>query len=155
MFRTQVIENKKNIEERASIAKELKKCEARLRQETKKNTFMNDELKKKETLIVRAIAARKFMHESFQQERVKSNDIEDRMKNRDLDWQEMLSVVTGRDKEIEHLHEDLRRSNQRIDELEQQKAFMMKKFVQITGKPSDVLLESQQTKPTTLSVSEH
>merc|ERR1712224_244117 len=155
MFRTQVQENKKNIEDRAAIAKDLKKLQGMLKQERQKNTFMNDELKKKETLIVRAIAARKSMHESFLAERDKSGQIEDRMKQRDCDWQEMLSVIQGRDSEIEHLHEDLRRASHRIDELEQQKAFMMKKFVSITGRPSDVLLESQKTVLTTNPESGH
>lgn len=155
MFRTQVQENKKNIEDRAAIAKDLKKLQGMLKQERQKNTFMNDELKKKETLIVRAIAARKSMHESFLAERDKSGQIEDRMKQRDCDWQEMLSVIQGRDSEIEHLHEDLRRASHRIDELEQQKAFMMKKFSQITGRHSDVLLESQKTVLTTLPESIH
>jgi hypothetical protein len=155
MFRTQVQENKKNIEDRAAIAKDLKKLQGLLKQERQKNTFMNDELKKKETLIVRAIAARKSMHESFLAERQKSSEIEERMKQRDRDWQEMLSVIAGRDAEIEHLHEDLRRANHRTDELEQQKAFMMKKFVQKTGQASDVLLESQKTVLTTLPESTH
>jgi len=155
MFRTQVQENKKNIEDRAAIAKDLKKLQGLLKQEKQKNNFMQDELKKKETLIVRAIAARKAMHESFLAEREKSGEIEERMKQRDRDWQEMMSVIQGRDSEIEHLHEDLRRANHRVDELEQQKAFMMKKFVQITGRPSDVLLESQKTVLTTNPESGH
>eukprot|EP00746_Dinoflagellata_sp_MGD_P162437 gnl/MRDRNA2_/MRDRNA2_89994_c0_seq1.p1 gnl/MRDRNA2_/MRDRNA2_89994_c0~~gnl/MRDRNA2_/MRDRNA2_89994_c0_seq1.p1 ORF type:complete len:577 (-),score=156.73 gnl/MRDRNA2_/MRDRNA2_89994_c0_seq1:156-1886(-) len=155
MFRTQVQENKKNIEDRAAIAKDLKKLQGLLKQERQKNTFMNDELKKKETLIVRAIAARKSMHESFLAEREKSGEIEESMKQRDRDWQEMLSVISGRDAEIEHLHEDLRRANHRVDELEQQKAFMMKKFVQKTGQASDVLLESQKTVLTTMPESTH
>merc|ERR1719428_2234148 len=46
MFRTQVQENKKNIEDRTAIAKDLKKLQGMLKQERQKNTFMNDELKK-------------------------------------------------------------------------------------------------------------
>merc|ERR1712100_531062 len=103
MFRTQVSENQKNLDERDAIAKERLHLQTLLRKEKQKNSFMKDELKKKETLILRAMAARQQMHEAYlaEKERVKEADVR-MLKNEDTQ-QEIRSVVAGRDSEIRRL----------------------------------------------------
>merc|ERR1719453_696342 len=62
------------------------------------------------------------------------------VKNEDTQ-QEIRSVVAGRDSEIRRLKADLMRFGGRIDELEQQKAFMFRKFKEVTGQRADALLD--------------
>lgn len=97
------------------------------------------------------MAARKSIHEAYLEQKERIVEIEGEMKKCEADRQEMLKVVQGKDSEIKHLNEDLRRTNQRIDELEQQKKFCMTEFKKITGKPLNMLLEQFKADPTTPS----
>merc|ERR1712050_774382 len=114
-------ENRSNIEARDEISKELSKVQRQLKNERLKNQFKEDELQKKETLYLRTMAARKSIHESYLEQKAQITEVQEKMRKRDEDWQEMLKVVSGRDNEIKSLKDDLRRAHQRIDELEQQK----------------------------------
>merc|ERR1719378_1434290 len=107
-----------------------------------------DELQKKETLYLRTMAARKSIHEAYLEQKAQITEVEDRMRQRDMDWQEMLKVIQGRDSEIKNLKDDLGRCNQRIDELEQQKKMCMTEFKRVTGKPVNMLLEQFKAEPT-------
>lgn len=148
MFREQVKDNRTNIERHEEISKELTKVQRQLKNERLKNQFKEDELQKKETLYLRTMAARKSIHEHYLEQKAKITEVEEKMRSREADWQEMLKVVQGRDSEIKHLKEDLRRANQRMDELEQQKKMCMKEFKRITGKPCNMLLEQFKAEPT-------
>jgi len=133
MFRTQAVENKKNIEEVADKNNELVKLSRQLKSEKLKHQFKEEELQKKETLYLRTMAARKSMHESYLEQKARIKDMEEKMAKREADWQEMLKVLEGRDSDIKQLKQDLRRSHHRIDELEQQKKMCMQEFKRITG----------------------
>jgi len=148
MFREQVKDNRANIEKHEEISKELAKIHKQLKNERLKNQFKEDELQKKETLYLRTMAARKSIHESYLEQKAQITEVEEKMKKRDEDWQEMLKVVQGRDSEIKHLKEELCRTHQRIDELEQQKKMCMTEFKRITGKPWNMLLEQFKADPT-------
>jgi hypothetical protein len=152
MFREQVKDNKTNIEKHEDISKELTRITKQLKNERLKNQFKEDELAKKETLYLRTMAARKSIHEAYLEQKAKITEMEDKMRGRDEDWQEMLKVVQGRDSEIKHLKEDLQRTNQRIDELEQQKKMCMIEFNRLTGKPWNMLLEQFKTAGTSPSL---
>merc|ERR1719217_302394 len=110
--------------------------------------FKEDELQKKETLYLRTMAARQSMHEAYLEQKAKITEIEQQMKKREAEWQEMLSVIEGRDNEIKKLKEDLRRANLRIDEMEQQKKMCMTEFKKQTGKTFDALLHQFKATPT-------
>jgi len=148
MFREQMKDNRVNVEKHEEISKELAKIHKALKNERLKNQFKEDELQKKETLYVRTMAARKSIHEAYLEQKSQITEVEDKMKKREEDWQEMLKVVQGRDSEIKHLKEDLLRAHQRIDELEQQKKMCMTEFKRITGKPVNMLLEQFKAEPT-------
>lgn len=148
MFREQVKDNRSNIEKHEDISKELAKIHKQLKQERLKNQFKEDELQKKETLYLRTMAARKSIHESYLEQKEKITEVEEKMKRRDEDWQEMLKVIQGRDSEIKHLQDDLKKSSERCDELEQQKKMCMTEFKRITGKPVNMLLEQFKPEPT-------
>merc|ERR1712139_181028 len=130
------------------ISNELAKLGKQLKNERLKNQFKEDELQKKETLYLRTMAARKSIHEAYLEQKAQITEVEEKMKKRDDDWQEMLKVVQLRDSEIKHLKEDLLRAHQRIDELEQQKKMCMTEFKRITGKPVNMLLEQFKAEPT-------
>lgn len=147
MFREQVKDNRKNIDERDGISKELTRIHRQLKSERLKNQFKEDELQKKETLYLRTMAARKYIHECYLEQKAKITEVEEKMAKREADWQEMLVVVQGRDSEIKHLKEDLRRAHQRIDELEQQKKMCMQEFKRTTGKPYNMLIEQFKAEP--------
>jgi len=147
MFREQVKDNRENVEKHEEKEKELTKITKQLKNERLKNQFKEDELQKKETLYLRTMAARKCIHEAYLEQKTKIIEIEEKMRKREDDWQEMLKVVQGRDSEIKHLNEDLKRTNQRIDELEQQKKMCMTEFKRITGKPWNMLLEQFKAEP--------
>jgi len=148
MFKEQMKDNRDNVEKHDEISKELAKIHKNLKNERLKNQFKEDELQKKETLYVRTMAARKAIHEAYLEQKSKITEVEDKMKKREEDWQEMLKVVQGRDSEIKHLKEDQLRTHQRIDELEQQKKMCMKEFKRLTGKPVNMLLEQFKAEPT-------
>merc|ERR1719491_906499 len=148
MFREQVKDNRSNIEKHEEMSKELAKIHKQLKNERLKNQFKEDELQKKETLYLRTMAARKSIHEAYLEQKAEITEVQEKMRKRDEDWQEMLKVVSGRDNEIKNLKEDLRRAQQRIDELEQQKKACMTEFKRITGKPWNMLLEQFKAEPT-------
>lgn len=147
MFREQVKDNRVNIDKHEEKERELTKITKQLKNERLKNQFKEDELQKKETLYLRTMAARKSIHEAYLEQKTKITEIEDKMRKCEEDWQEMRKVVQGRDSEIKHLKEDLKRANQRIDELEQQKKMCMTEFKRITGKPWNMLLEQFKADP--------
>jgi len=151
MFKEQMKENHANVDKHETMSKELAKIHKHLKNERLKNEFKEDELQKKETLYVRTMAARKSIHEAYLEQKAQITEVEEKMKSREDDWQEMLKVVQGRDSEIKHLKEDLLRSHQRIDELEQQKKMCMTEFKRLTGKPVNMLLEQFKAEPTTPS----
>jgi chromosome segregation ATPase len=148
MFREQVKDNRESIHKHEEMSKELAKIKKELKNEKLKNQFKEDELQKKETLYLRTMAARKSIHEAYLEQKTGITEVQEKMKKREEDWQEMLKVVNGRDNEIKNLQEDLRRAHQRIDELEQQKKLCMTEFKRITGKPWNMLLEQFKAEPT-------
>jgi chromosome segregation ATPase len=148
MFREQVKDNRDNIEQCNDISKELTKVQKQLKNERVKGQCKDDELAKKETLYLRTMAARKSIHEAYLEQKAQITEVEEKMAKRDADFQEMLKVVNGRDCEIRHLKEDLCRSHQRIDELEQQKKMCMTEFTRITGRPVNMLLDQFKAVPT-------
>jgi len=148
MFREQVKDNSANVDRHEAISKELARISKQLQNERLKNKFKEDELQKKETLYLRTMAARKSIHEAYLEQKAQITEVEEKMKKREDDSQEMLKVLQGRDSEIRHLKEDLCRTHQRIDELEQQKKMCMTEFKRVTGKPVNMLLEQFKAVPT-------
>lgn len=120
LFRKQVEENKKSASEHCEHTQELCGLQEDLKQARSEIQRKEAELQKKETLYLRTMAARKAIHESFLHDKAKITAAEDNMRRREFEWEEMLKVLNGRDSEINHLKEYLRRTSQRIDELEQQ-----------------------------------
>lgn len=151
MFREQVKDNHENIEKHADKERELTRITKQLKTERMKRQLQEEELAKKEKLYLRTMAARKSIHEAYLAQKEKIVEIEGQMKKCEDDRQEMMKVVQGKDSEIKHLNEDLRRTNQRIDELEQQKKFCMTEFKKHSGKPLNMLLEQFKADPTTPS----
>merc|ERR1712066_532165 len=90
MFREQVTDNRVNIERHEEMSKELSRTHKQLKNERLKNQFKEDELQKKETLYLRTMAARKSIHESYLEQKTKITEMEDKMRSREEDWQEML-----------------------------------------------------------------
>merc|ERR1712216_885916 len=77
-----------------------------------------------------------------------------KMVDKEEEIKEIHNVVQGRDAEIKRLRKDLVRFGARVDELEQQKAFLFTKFKEATGQRPDTLLQ-QFKKKDTLGTSEH
>merc|ERR1712232_413719 len=148
MFQIQVQENRKNVAERNEISQELSKVHRQLKSERLKSQFKEDELKKKEELYLRTIAARKTMHESYLDLKRQITEVEDKMQKREDEWQVMLKVKEGRESEIIELKATMLRASQRIDELEQQKKVIMEAFRKETGKSCNALLENFKALPT-------
>merc|ERR1712060_816924 len=94
------------------------------------------------------MAARKSIHETHLEQKAKILHVENNMRQKEADWQEMLKVVEGRDSEIKQLNDDLDRARQRIDELQMQKAMCMEEYRKITGRPCNLLIRHFQAKPT-------
>lgn len=141
MFRTQVQENSRSLEERDGIAKDLKNLQRLLRHERQKNQFMKDELKKKETLILRAMAARQSMHDDYTSEKNRIRDANEKMAQNEAEKDDIKKEIKSRDLEIKRLKQEMMRFRNRTDELEQQKAYMFKKFKESTGQQAGVLLD--------------
>mmetsp|Transcript_8584 Transcript_8584/g.18734 ORF Transcript_8584/g.18734 Transcript_8584/m.18734 type:complete len:563 (+) Transcript_8584:256-1944(+) len=140
MFRTQVQENQHHMEEREDISKKLKEAKRLLARERTQAQLRQEELQKKETLYLRAMAARRSIHESYIEQKQQITEVEDRMREQSDKMQEMLRVVEGRDLEIKQLNNDLLHASQRIDELESQKKMCMAELRK-TGKSFNALLE--------------
>jgi len=147
MFRLQVNENRKTIEEREEIARELTKVHRTLKGEKLKSQFKGDELQKKETLYQRTLDARRLTHESYLEQKAKIKEAEERMREREAEHQARLAEVADRDAEIARLREELQSAHREIDELEQQKKYCMAQFKFHTGKPYSTLLEQFKAKP--------
>ncbi|CAK0892533.1 unnamed protein product, partial [Prorocentrum cordatum] len=77
-------------------------------------------LQKTETLYLRTMAARKSIHDSYLEQEGEIRAAERRIQEHEADRQELLQVLEGRDSEIVQLTEDLRRSRQRMGELQSQ-----------------------------------
>merc|ERR1719262_1537808 len=141
MFRTQVAENSKSLEERDGIAKELRSLTRALKNEKQKNRFNQEELKKKETLILRAMAARQSMHDDYKNEKGRIAEANAKMDQNEAEKDEIKKEIKSRDLEIKRLKQEMMRFRNRTDELEQQKAYMFKKFKELTGQQAGVLLD--------------
>merc|ERR1712048_1191372 len=148
MFQIQVKENTKNVSERNNISQELSKVHQQLKRERFQSQFKEDELQKKETLYLRTMAARKSIHESYLEQKAKITEVEAKMAKRAENWQEMLKVLEGKDSDIRQLKADMKRSTQRIDELEQQKKIILEEFRKATGRSCNALLEGFKVQPT-------
>lgn len=147
MFRKQVQENRANLEERDRMEEANKKLKGLLKEERTKSEFQEHELLKKETLHMRTVAARKSILEKYHEQKSKIIEVDEMMRSRDADWQEMLTLMQGRDDEIKNLREDVRLANQRIDELEAQKKLCLAEFKKATGRSFNSLLEHFKAPP--------
>merc|ERR1712151_354274 len=147
MFKLQVEDNRKTLDERDEISKELNKVHRSLKSERLKNQFKEDEFKKKESLYERTVEARKATHESYLQQKTKIVEVEERMRTREQEWEEKLKEVEKKDAEIAALTEELWNEHQEIDELEQQKKLCMQEFKAATGRPYSMLLEQFKVAP--------
>merc|ERR1712139_393563 len=118
MFRTQVQENSRSLEERDATAKDLKNLQRLLKHERQKNQFMRDELKKKETLILRAMAARQSMHDDYRNEKGRIKEAQEKMQQNEAEKDEIKKEIKSRDMEIKRLKQEMMRFRNRTDELE-------------------------------------
>eukprot|EP00929_Paragymnodinium_shiwhaense_P102655 TRINITY_DN65869_c0_g1_i1.p1 TRINITY_DN65869_c0_g1~~TRINITY_DN65869_c0_g1_i1.p1 ORF type:complete len:570 (-),score=199.52 TRINITY_DN65869_c0_g1_i1:152-1861(-) len=141
MFQIQVNENKNNVSQRDEISQELSRVQRQLKSEKTRSEFKQEELQKKETLYLRTMAARKSIHESYLEQKQRITEVEEKMRKHEVDRQELLRVVEGKDSEIKELQNDLRRASQRIDELEQQKKAILEEYKNATGKSCNALLQ--------------
>eukprot|EP00927_Polykrikos_kofoidii_P033712 TRINITY_DN28539_c0_g1_i1.p1 TRINITY_DN28539_c0_g1~~TRINITY_DN28539_c0_g1_i1.p1 ORF type:complete len:557 (-),score=142.29 TRINITY_DN28539_c0_g1_i1:77-1726(-) len=119
MFQIQSQQNNRNVDDRNEISQELSKVHRLLNSERAKMQAKQEEVRKKETLYLRTMAARKSIHESYLERKAHIQDVEEKMQRLEVDRQELIKVVEGRDSEIKQLRTDLRRAAQRIEELEQ------------------------------------
>merc|ERR1711920_640536 len=142
VFKQQVQENRKTLEERDERSKDLMKIHKQLKVEKQKNLQKEDELQRKETLYLRTMAARKSIHEAYLKQKDQIVAAEEQMQKREADWQEMLKVLEGRDSEIRQLQRDLRRARDRKEELKKQKQMCVEEFVRVTGRPANALLQT-------------
>eukprot|EP00913_Durusdinium_trenchii_P031011 g29044.t1 len=120
-FRRQVQETERILAEKDDICKELERAKRQLQTEKEKNDSKEVELQKKETLYLRTMAARKSIQDSFNEQREQIAEVEQSMEQMELDRQELLKVIQGKDGHIRELEEDLRRAKKRIAEMEQQR----------------------------------
>ncbi|CAK0892532.1 unnamed protein product, partial [Prorocentrum cordatum] len=120
MFQLQTQENKKILEEIREVESEVKKVTSQLVGEQLKNKHKEQRLQKTETLYLRTMAARKSIHDSYLEQEGEIRAAERRIQEHEADRQELLQVLEGRDSEIVQLTEDLRRSRQRMGELQSQ-----------------------------------
>merc|ERR1712087_195380 len=108
MFKLQVEDNRKTLDERDEISKELNKVHRSLKSERLKNQFKEDEFKKKESLYERTVEARKATHTLYLDQKAKITEVEEKMRLREIEWQEKLKEVERKDAEIEAFREELR-----------------------------------------------
>lgn len=141
MFRLQVQDNQKITEERDEKARELARVSRVLRSEKLKNQLKDVELGKKETLYLRTQEARQATQESYKEGKTLIKEAEDRMRQKEVEWQQTKQEVEHRSMKIFSLKEDMRRVTTTVDELEQQKKELMKEFKAATGRPYAMLLE--------------
>eukprot|EP00435_Cladocopium_sp_Y103_P056102 s1132_g18.t2 len=117
-----------------------------LQTEKEKNEIKEVELQKKETLYLRTMAARKSIQDSFNEQREQIAKVEASMERMEVDRQELLKVIQGKDGHIRELEEDLRRAKKRIAEMEQQRDMALQEFRDETGRILD--LSSFKVAPT-------
>eukprot|EP00440_Ansanella_granifera_P047158 gb/GFBE01051073.1/.p1 GENE.gb/GFBE01051073.1/~~gb/GFBE01051073.1/.p1 ORF type:complete len:570 (+),score=186.46 gb/GFBE01051073.1/:1-1710(+) len=137
-FQRQVQETKRISAEKEDISRELSRVNKQLNVEKQKNSVKEAELQKKETLYLRTMAARRCIQDSFNEQRERIAKVEEAMTKRELDRQELLKVIEAKDCEIKELEEDLRRAQQRIEELVEQRAMCQEEFKAQTGRILDV-----------------
>ncbi|CAL1145856.1 unnamed protein product [Cladocopium goreaui] len=145
-FRRQVQETERIIAEKENISKELERAKRQLQTEKEKNEIKEVELQKKETLYLRTMAARKSIQDSFNEQREQIAKVEASMERMEVDRQELLKVIQGKDGHIRELEEDLRRAKKRIAEMEQQRDMALQEFRDETGRILD--LSSFKVAPT-------
>lgn len=145
-FRRQVQETERIIAETENISKELERAKRQLQTEKEKNEIKEVELQKKETLYLRTMAARKSIQDSFNEQREQIAKVEASMERMEVDRQELLKVIQGKDGHIRELEEDLRRAKKRIAEMEQQRDMALQEFRDETGRILD--LSSFKVAPT-------
>ncbi|CAE7355725.1 PPR4 [Symbiodinium microadriaticum] len=92
-----------------------------LQVEKEKNTVKEVELQKVETMYLRTMAARRSIQDSFNEQRDRIVKVEASMAQREVQRQELLRVIEGKDGHIRELEEDLRRARKRIEEMEVQR----------------------------------
>ncbi|CAE7619535.1 bath-42, partial [Symbiodinium sp. CCMP2456] len=109
VFRKQVQETERVLEDRDKIGKDLEKAKRQLQVEKEKNTVKEVELQKVETMYLRTMAARRSIQDSFNEQRDRIVKVEASMAQREVQRQELLRVIEGKDGHIRELEEDLRR----------------------------------------------
>merc|ERR550534_2036262 len=148
MFRKQVDLATLQTSHSQHLEKEVKRKADQLKMEQRKNQFMQAELSKKETLIIRAMAARHEMKDCYLQEKEKTKNKEEAVADSEVAVNEMKAFVEAQTMQNDLLHQDLRRTVSRIDELEQQNLFLTKKFRELLPDISPTLLDQFRFKPT-------
>lgn len=141
MFRTQLVENSNTIDAKEELIKEVNRMARQLRQERTKNNFQAHELRKKETLCLRAMAARKSIHESYQELKEQMAQVREEMVQEQENMKQLMVDMGHRDQEIDRLLGDLSRANSRIQELEEQKKLFLLEYRKLAGKAYNPLLE--------------
>jgi len=137
-FRRQVQETERILEEKDNISKELERAKRQLQTEKERNEIKEVELQKQETLYLRTMAARKSIQDSVNEQLEKIAKVEASMERMELDRQELLKVMQGKDGHIRELEEDLRRDKKRIAEMEQQRDMALQEFRRLTGRILDL-----------------
>jgi len=124
----QVAETEGEKSKRDSVSKETKNVHELYRKEVRKNQLMQEEMKKKEILIVRAMGARKEMQEAYHARGEELMAVEETIKSAETKKQEMMKTIEEYKSEILKGQTDLGKQMQRVDELEQVTAFLIKKL---------------------------
>lgn len=137
-FRRQVQETERILAEKDDISKELERAKRQLQTEKERNEIKEVELQKQETLYLRTMAARKSIQDSVNEQLEKIAKVEAAMERMELDRQELLKVMQGKDGHIRELEEDLRRAKKRIAEMEQQRDMALQEFRRVTGRILDL-----------------
>lgn len=129
VFRKQVQETERVLEDRDKIGKDLEKAKRQLQVEKEKNTVKEVELQKVETMYLRTMAARRSIQDSFNEQRDRIVKVEASMAQREVQRQELLRVIEGKDGHIRELEEDLRRARKRIEEMEVQRDSALQELI--------------------------
>lgn len=138
VFRKQVQETERVLEDRDKIGKDLEKAKRQLQVEKEKNSVKEVELQKVETMYLRTMAARRSIQDSFNEQRDRIVKVEASMAQREVQRQELLRVIEGKDGHIRELEEDLRRARKRIEEMEVQRDSALQEYRRETGRILDM-----------------
>jgi len=147
MFKLQADDHKAIVKARDTVSAELTKVQRLLKGERLKKSFKEDELQKKETLYQRTVVARKEIHDSYTNQKETIQEVQERLKQQEQQWGELVEVAEARTSSISQLKEDLAQANQDIDLLEQQKKAYSREFKSATGRPCSMLLEQFKVEP--------